>query len=469
MPKVYLEKKLEATEDDLVEVHENFVKNKTYKNMESQLKNGMYSYYIPKGKNELYFSSPDLNAYLTVKNQKLINFLKYFGEDDLKKIDLDDFKMHLRPIIDEFSKEFSKFANLNHFDLIKRKSDDKMSIKSVDGNLIMKFSSRSKDYLATNLIILSRNKKGTYVSSYPFIFSNISDIKSTVFSAFPVIFLFVIIIIFLLNRVYSKSLTEPIIKMSNFTRNSKFDKNAKYDLEIKTDDEIEELSDNLKNLYETLTQNYIKLEKNSKRKEIFVKSSSHQLKTPLQAAILLNESMIAKIGKYKDWEKYLPELRKKLYKIQVLIDDLLYMNKLDESILLEDLDLSLIMKESIDNHKDLILDKNIATQIEGQKIAKVDYNYFKVIFDNLIKNAIENTDKNGKISIDFQNQIKIENYPTSISDYDLERLFDPFVSGKKQKSNGMGLYIVKYLLDDMNYDIKLSFKEKTFTVEIKEK
>lgn len=273
-------------------------------------------------------------------------------------------------------------------------------------------------------------------------------------------------IVFLLNKIYSKSITQPILKMNNFTKVSKNQKNAKYDLEIHTNDEIEELSNNLKLLYETLTENYKILEKNTKKKEIFIKSTSHELKTPLQTAILLNDSMIEKIGKYEDTDKYLPELRKKLYQIQILIDDLLFMNKIDENPIMENLKLSEIIKESVKNHHDLIAEKNLKVTIKGEKSDIVDYDHFRIIFDNLLKNAIEYTDFGGNICCDFNDVIEISNNPTTVDKNLLNKITHPFVSSTKNKSKGIGMYIVENLLEDMNYKIKIVYSNETFTVKI---
>ena len=273
-------------------------------------------------------------------------------------------------------------------------------------------------------------------------------------------------IVFLLNKIYSKSITQPILKMNNFTKVSKNQKNAKYDLEIHTNDEIEELSNNLKSLYETLTENYKILEKNTKKKEIFIKSTSHELKTPLQTAILLNDSMIEKIGKYEDTDKYLPELRKKLYQIQILIDDLLFMNKIDENPIMENLKLSEIMRESVKNHHDLIAEKNLKVTIKGEKSDIVDYDHFRIIFDNLLKNAIEYTDFGGNICCDFNDVIEISNNPTTVDKNLLNKITHPFVSSTKNKSKGIGMYIVENLLEDMNYKIKIVYSNETFTVKI---
>ena len=254
--------------------------------------------------------------------------------------------------------------------------------------------------------------------------------------------------------------------MNNFTKVSKNQKNAKYDLEIHTNDEIEELSNNLKLLYETLTENYKILEKNTKKKEIFIKSTSHELKTPLQTAILLNDSMIEKIGKYEDTDKYLPELRKKLYQIQILIDDLLFMNKIDENPIMENLKLSEIMRESVKNHHDLITEKNLKVTIKGEKSDIVDYDHFRIIFDNLLKNAIEYTDFGGNICCDFNDVIEISNNPTTVDKNLLNKITHPFVSSTKNKSKGIGMYIVENLLEDMNYKIKIVYSNETFTVKI---
>lgn len=58
-----------------------------------------------------------------------------------------------------------------------------------------------------------------------------------------------------------------------------------------------------------------------------------------------------------------------------------------------------------------------------------------------MKNAIENTEKGGSIECDFTDKIKIINAPTFVKSKNLDILFDPFVSEKKGKSKGMGLYL----------------------------
>lgn len=466
MPNVYLEKKIEKAENDAIEVHKSFVKNKNYTNLDSLAKQGMYSYFVENDTNKIVFSSMHLQANLTAKSYSLRRFLDYMQNDSFENFDKDEFISYLNPIGKELEKELYKFVDIDSIGKNKTKAEDQTIVKQIDGAMFLKFESRSKESVASNIIIVSKEDDGVYVSIYPYILNSIKDIKSTVISAFPLIFLLIVLIVFLLNRIYSKTITDPIIKMSDFTRKSKNEKDAKYDLEINTNDEIEELSNNLKTLYESLTESYKDLERNSKKREIFVKATSHELKTPLQTAILLNDSMINKFGKYSDTDKYLPELRNKLYKIQVLIDDLLFMNKIDESPIFENIDLALVMKESIENHSNMILEKNLDVKVEGEKIDYTDYDHFRIIFDNLIKNAIENTDYNGNIICEFKEDIIIKNHPTHIDQKTLQSITEPFVSSKKNSSSGIGLYIAKNLLMDMKYDLDIDYKENTFIVKI---
>lgn len=466
MPNVYLEKKIESAENIASSVHDSFIKNKNYNNLNEIAKEGMYSYFIPKGKDKVVFSGLRFNLSMTIKNENIKNLLRSLETDEFKEINSKNSERLINPLIKEAKKELEKYVIIDSYSNINNVSKDTFSIKRKNNSILIKAESKTKDSIATNLILISKHSEGTYVSIYPYIFNSISDIKSTVISAFPVIFLLIVMIVFLLNKIYSKSITQPILKMNNFTKVSKNQKNAKYDLEIHTNDEIEELSNNLKLLYETLTENYKILEKNTKKKEIFIKSTSHELKTPLQTAILLNDSMIEKIGKYEDTDKYLPELRKKLYQIQILIDDLLFINKIDENPIMENLKLSEIMKESVKNHHDLIAEKNLKVTIKGEKSDIVDYDHFRIIFDNLLKNAIEYTDFGGNICCDFNDVIEISNNPTTVDKNLLNKITHPFVSSTKNKSKGIGMYIVENLLEDMNYKIKIVYSSETFTVKI---
>ena len=97
-----------------------------------------------------------------------------------------------------------------------------------------------------------------------------------------------------------------------------------------------------------------------------------------------------------------------------------------------------------------------------------DYDHFRIIFDNIIKNAIEYTDKDGQIRIVLGEYILVENYPTKLSDSILADIKKPFVSSNSSKSRGLGMYIIESLLDESGYHMDISYKDDKFSILIKE-
>ena len=84
MPNVYLEKKIESAENIASSVHDSFIKNKNYNNLNEIAKEGMYSYFIPKGKDKVVFSGLRFNLSMTIKNENIKNLLRSLEADEFK-------------------------------------------------------------------------------------------------------------------------------------------------------------------------------------------------------------------------------------------------------------------------------------------------------------------------------------------------------------------------------------------------
>ena len=468
MPQVYLEKKVKKNETNIISIHKAYTRDKSYASIAGGLKDNMLSIYKPYDSNKLCVSTISFDSLLRVKDKNILDLLAYLEQADKNKFDAPIFEEKVDAIIRDLKDTSKNFFDIKSFLDIENQADNQTLVKKVGAYTIIKSKSITKDRSAHSFMVISYDKDGMYISVYPFIFDDISDIKETVLAAFPLIFLLIVVIVFLLNRYYSKMITDPIKELSDFTRLSKTNKSIAYDLDIRTNDEIEELSNDIRDLYESLTQNYKDLEKSSKQRDIFIKSASHELKTPLQSSMLLADGMIENIGKYKDRDTYLPELKNKLVNMQVLIEDLLYLNRLDENPIFEDIDLRLIMEESLNNHRDLLEKKNLSLKLTGKYLAYTDYDHFRIIFDNIIKNAVEYTKENGKIECDFSSGIRVKNYPTEVDPDILSKIREPYVSSKISKSKGIGMYIVESLLDDMGFSMDITYKDHIFTLYIKE-
>ncbi|MDZ5010890.1 HAMP domain-containing protein, partial [Clostridium perfringens] len=116
---------------------------------------------------------------------------------------------------------------------------------------------------------------------------------------------------------FSRKIIIPIKKLANhaeFIKNNNIEN--VYPIDIKGEDEIAILGNTLNELYSKLNESFKSLEEKNKllidenkRQDVFLRASSHQLKTPVAAALLLVESMIDEVGKYKNTKEHLPKFK----------------------------------------------------------------------------------------------------------------------------------------------------------------
>ena len=107
------------------------------------------------------------------------------------------------------------------------------------------------------------------------------------------------------------------------------------------------------------------------------------------------------------------------------------------------------------------------------KLVYVDIYRLKEVIDNIIDNAIKYGDHKC-IAVDFYEEdfhtiIRIQNTGELLHEHDVVNIFQSFYRGKnigKQKGNGLGLYICKQLMKQMNGDIFLTQEDHYVTFHI---
>ena len=211
------------------------------------------------------------------------------------------------------------------------------------------------------------------------------------------------------------------------------------------------------------------------QKNIKLKGLVHDLKTPLTI-------VLSYLEKYKG-KKTLSneEVNKAIAATQVI-------NNLVNDVILEnfeshqrEINISGLLEEIISQNKGVFESKNIEVRYDIQK--DVVYKWSKRDFDRVINNLLANayyySFDSSVLDIKMKNEdgieIVINNKGIEISENDLLHLFDKnFRSNKAKEINkrgqGLGLYIVKLLLDDINSDITVSsnIEEGTeFTIKLK--
>lgn len=266
----------------------------------------------------------------------------------------------------------------------------------------------------------------------------------------------------IVSFVYAKSIKNYVVEIKSVTdQMMALDKKAR--LEIDSNDEIGQLKAQINDLYETLLDSISNLE--LKNKEIlrlekikydFFKGASHELKTPLASLKIILENMKYNVGKYKNRDVYIDDCIDLVDHLTKNIQQILSVYSIenlkdDEEIVCIKNELSRVLQkyDVLIHQKELRIQNDVKD--ETMYIGKTALN---IILSNLISNAINYTYEKGMIQIGIE-----QDY------FYIQNKQDP----TQPKGNGLGLYIVRNLLDNykMKYEViegedfifKIQFKQ----------
>lgn len=186
----------------------------------------------------------------------------------------------------------------------------------------------------------------------------------------------------------------------------------------------------------------------------------HQIKTPITAGKLICDSDIE--------NENVKNIKKELIYIEDYTNMALsYLKMANHNT---DMDISLvnlddITKPLIKKYAILFISNNIKLEYKKLNVKVItDSKWCMVVIEQLLSNAIKYT-KNGIVSISFnekENYLEIKDNGIGIKDSDLPKIFDKGYSGfngrQNQKSTGIGLFLVKQILDKLGQKVKLESK-----------
>lgn len=290
--------------------------------------------------------------------------------------------------------------------------------------------------------------------------------------------------------IYARYVTKPILRVCTVSKEI-----SKLNLDVYCDnqreDEIGMLAENLNELAERLNIAMTDLrEANEKlKREVdqeqkleqqqlsFFSAVSHELKTPVTILKGQLEGMICGIGGYKDREKYLRRSLEVAKNMQGMIQEILSVSHLKASgFQLNKKQASIYdMVQCVwREQEEIAVDKNLSVdiQIAREDFIMADEKLFKKVLSNLLSNAIRYTPPDGKIWIRAERrqgggiEIRFENEGELIQEEEIPKLFEPFYRRDPSRNrntggSGLGLYIVKTILEDHHYDYKLESTQHT--------
>ncbi len=448
-----------------VDLQRKYVKLRSYQDLEVKNPTGTVTIDIPFHGNDMIVVNKFVSGTVTVKDPDILGMLdklKFYAKNPKELSDHTDnwFDVNL---IEKKIKEYSNRLKSLPFTLVwdtfgneeyEWEASNKIHIVSDDFYvLVSKVIQGGSKYTTYMAMTVTENSIVATLMSVTT--PDMQDITPVVFQSLPMIVAIITLFVLLLSQIFSKWIITPIIRLSKHAELVKKHKNMEImPISLSGNDEITSLSKNLNELYMNLRENYKELEDNNitlsmenERQEVFLRAFSHQLKTPISAALLLVQGMYEEIGKYKDTKVYLPKVKEQLISMQKIVEDIIYLNHCSENTKMEPQDLDHIINTSLSGLEISIAEKSLSVEMSGKiGCIQTDGEMLKIILDNLISNAVNHSPENGLIRINkSSNTIQILNYHSSIPENILPHIFEPFVtSNHKQKGHGLGLYIVRY-------------------------
>ncbi len=318
--------------------------------------------------------------------------------------------------------------------------------------------------------------------------SSAGKISDIMLRFLPVIFAIIIILSIMSALICSKVIVAPIAKISRVSeRMSALDMTQR--CEVKGNDEISVLAESLNTLADRLqsvmreleganaqlTSDVKKLRTLETQRGIFFAAVSHELKTPLTILKGQLENMMLGFGDYQNHEKYLPETLKAADSIERLVSEIITISKMGNMDLRDTLQrVSLIstIEDAIKAVSPLAVEKDIVIHqnVDKDIILSVNIDLWNKALSNIIGNAVRHSPRGEEVFIFLQSGeeedvLVAENTGVFISEDDMPHIFTPFFRTDRSRSkatggSGLGLYIVKTILDLHGMGCKLENTEK---------
>lgn len=199
----------------------------------------------------------------------------------------------------------------------------------------------------------------------------------------------------------------------------------------------------------------------NKTRNLFINAMAHEMKTPNAVILNSTEMLIENVNPEKQ-HKYLRMIEDESKHMNNLLNQMLIYTRTTKSYQLHKQNYNLsTMIEEVLKHYDLE-SKIITIDIDPKINISCDQQLMMIVFDNLINNAFKYTNK--KINIVYrQEKIIISNDGSKIENKDINHIFEPLykadVSRNDTNSTGMGLAIVKNILDLHHFSCKVEQDE----------
>ncbi len=273
-----------------------------------------------------------------------------------------------------------------------------------------------------------------------------------------VIILATISVLYILNRYISASLFSPFYDTLSKIKTWNIKRNQILQFKETNIEEFNLLNDTVKDLTQQITSDY-------KRLKEFTENVSHEAQTPLSIISTKIELLMQQSDSFSDKQnQHLQQTYLATQRLYKLNQALILLSRIENKQFIEvnKVDLNETMNIKLEMLEDFIESKQITIHKEYKANVSIEINQYllTILLNNLLMNAIKYCpEKNGSIKIIIEESyFSIEN--TSFVDkIEKDFLFERFNKTSTSGSLGVGLSLIKKIVDFYNWQISYSFKD----------
>mgnify|MGYP003070271051 CR=1 FL=1 len=390
---------------------------------------------------------------------------------------------------DQAKDAIDQFCQNNHAAVVLSGTDTELRFGSV-GHL----DNQKGEIITSAQEIQFADTNESYLISITASVSAGSELTMAFGELFPLLLVLIVVISALGAFLCSRILVRPVLEISRVSKRMA-NLDMTWECSVNRTDELGVLANSLNNMAKRLDATLKELEhanqklredmehitELSRQRRDFFAAASHELKTPITIIKGQTEGMILNVGDYQNRSKYLSRSLEIINTMESMVQEILTVSRMKSSkvgLRKEKMDFSDLLKREYALFEDLIVQKEIdwnenispALQIAADKML------IQKAINNIVSNAILYSPRGSSIYMDAFSKngsvvFQIENTGVHIPEAEISKLFDAFYRmeqsrNRKTGGSGLGLYIVKTILEQHNiiYSLKNTDRGVLFSI-----
>ena len=194
------------------------------------------------------------------------------------------------------------------------------------------------------------------------------------------------------------------------------------------------------------------------RERLFTSDVSHELRTPLTIMLGAAELLTLRLASQPAQQDVADRIRRAAVEMTERVAALLWLSRAPDQLSSPRTELNAILHAEVERYRPMLQGKPVLCDVEGAGEVWVEGRpeLVGIAVGNLLRNAIQHTER-GRVSVRLERtRIVIEDTGPGLPESVTRRLFERFVQGQKDSTegSGLGLSIVKRVAEHLGWDVR---------------